>query len=104
MSTREVAALLGLSDKTLANWRCSEEGRGPPFHKFGGRVRYKRSEVLAWIDENRHCTTLEYRSDVRVVSEAQATRRAVALAAIDRERAELWQRIADLNAQAETLE
>jgi len=60
--------------------------------------------VLAWIDENRHCTTLEYGPHVRVVSEAQGTRRAAELAAIDRERAELWQRIADLNAQAETLE
>jgi excisionase family DNA binding protein len=45
-----VAELLGLQRNTLEKWRV--RGEGPPFAKFGGRVRYRRSDVLAWIEKN----------------------------------------------------
>lgn len=46
MTTREAAALLGVSMGTMERWRF--EGRGPRFYRWGVRgtiVRYDRSEV-----------------------------------------------------------
>ena len=42
----EVAELLGLSPRTLQNWRLN--GEGPPFGKFGRSVRYSVATVEAW--------------------------------------------------------
>ena len=48
LSVPEVAALLGLSRVTLANWRCT--GKGPRWVKLGGRaVRYRRSDLEHFI-------------------------------------------------------
>ena len=55
MSTREVAAFLGLSPRTLDRYRVS--GAGPKFHKFGNRVRYLRTDVEAWAAERRYSST-----------------------------------------------
>lgn len=47
----EVAELLGVSRQTLANWRSMR--RGVPFVRIGGRsggrIRYKASDVRAFI-------------------------------------------------------
>ncbi len=51
MSTREVAAFLGLSPRTLDRYRVT--GDGPPFHRFGNRVRYARADVEAWASARR---------------------------------------------------
>ncbi|MYE59960.1 MAG: helix-turn-helix domain-containing protein [Alphaproteobacteria bacterium] len=51
MTTRDVAAFLGLSPRTLDRYRVS--GTGPGFHKFGNRVRYLRADVVAWAAERR---------------------------------------------------
>lgn len=37
---------------TLANWRT--RGEGPPFTKFGARVRYPLPELKAWEAKNLH--------------------------------------------------
>lgn len=52
----EVAGLLGVTDKTLANWRC--QGREDlPFYRVGGRaIRYRRGDVIAFRDKQR-CTS-----------------------------------------------
>ena len=55
MSTREAAALLGLSPRTLDRYRVN--GEGPPFHRFGNRVRYLRTDVEAWAAERRMTST-----------------------------------------------
>jgi hypothetical protein len=51
LTAREACGLARVAEKTLANWRSL--GIGPPFKKLspgkGGRVRYKRSDVLAWL-------------------------------------------------------
>ena len=55
ISTREVAAFLGLSPRTLDRYRVT--GAGPKFHKFGNRVRYLRADVEAWAAERRYSST-----------------------------------------------
>lgn len=44
----EVAEMLGVPVGTLANWRY--QGRGPAFVKVGRHVRYRRSDVVRWIE------------------------------------------------------
>ena len=55
MGTRELAAFLGLSPRTLDRYWVS--GGGPKFHKFGNRVRYARADVEAWAAERRYSST-----------------------------------------------
>jgi len=43
-----VGQLLGLSHRTLDRYRAT--GRGPAWYKFGGAVRYRRSDVIAWAE------------------------------------------------------
>ncbi len=48
---RAVAELLNVAEGTLAAWRSS--GRVPlPYLKFGGLVRYRRSDVEAFVAAN----------------------------------------------------
>jgi predicted DNA-binding transcriptional regulator AlpA len=47
MSPEQVAKLVGLSEKRLADFRAT--GEGPPHFKHARAVRYKRSEVEAWL-------------------------------------------------------
>lgn len=52
LTTAETASLTGFSEKTHRNWRC--DGIGPPYVRVGGRaVRYRESELRAWIDSLR---------------------------------------------------
>ncbi|MGW7106999.1 helix-turn-helix transcriptional regulator [Streptomyces xanthophaeus] len=52
MSPRQVHAAYGFSPQTLANWRWT--GKGPDYIKTspgrGGRIKYKRSAIEAWLD------------------------------------------------------
>ncbi len=50
MDTDSTAAYLGFSAKTLRNWRS--EGDGPPYVKFGNRVRYDRRVVDRWLEKH----------------------------------------------------
>ncbi|MFI8593864.1 helix-turn-helix transcriptional regulator [Microbacterium sp. NPDC078428] len=47
-SRPQVSAYTGISVQTLARW--AGEGKGPKFVKAGGRVLYRKRDVLAWID------------------------------------------------------
>lgn len=40
--------------QTLANWRSKR--KGPPFQKFGTRVRYPLASLAAWEAANLHTT------------------------------------------------
>ena len=51
MKTKEAAALLSLSPRTLETYRW--RGGGPAFSRFGSSVRYLRSHVVAWAAERR---------------------------------------------------
>jgi hypothetical protein len=55
MTPRQLATELGLSVGTLANMRY--RGTGPVFVKAGQIIRYKRADVQAWLDGNRHTRT-----------------------------------------------
>ena len=57
LSTREAADYLGLSARTLDRYRVS--GDGPVFHRFGGRVRYLRSDLDAWAAKRRRVSTAD---------------------------------------------
>lgn len=45
----DAAALLGLSPRTLSQWRWT--GIGPRFHKFGRAVRYKLSDLIEYVEK-----------------------------------------------------
>lgn len=47
MYAEETAQIVRKSVHTLANWRS--QGKGPKWHRFAGRIVYKRSEVEEWI-------------------------------------------------------
>ena len=55
LSTREAAAWLGLSPRTLDRYRVS--GDGPAFHRFGGRVRYLAADLDDWAGARRRLST-----------------------------------------------
>jgi len=57
IDTRRAAAWLGLSRRTLEDYRVS--GQGPAFHRFGNRVRYRRADLDAWAARRRATTTAE---------------------------------------------
>ena len=50
MTTKQLANVLGFASKTLSNQRVL--GTGIPFIKIGNAVRYKRSDVETYIEEN----------------------------------------------------
>jgi excisionase family DNA binding protein len=50
LTSRELAAVLGFSTATIVDW--AEAGKVPVF-KVGGRLRFRESEVLAWLEERR---------------------------------------------------
>lgn len=61
LNEREVASLLGISVRTVQDWRQS--GDGPPFLKLSkrkrGAVRYDPRDVQAYVRERRVQTTDE---------------------------------------------
>ena len=48
MTVPDVKEHTHLSQATLARWRA--EGIGPRFIRIGRSVRYRRDDVLAWIE------------------------------------------------------
>ena len=43
------AAILGVTPQTLAVWRCSKR-YALPYLKIGRLVRYRRADLLAWLE------------------------------------------------------
>lgn len=55
---REAASFLGYSVRALQNWRV--RGGGPDFVKISGRsIRYRRREMIAWIEGRIRSNTSE---------------------------------------------
>ncbi|MEQ6331031.1 helix-turn-helix domain-containing protein [Pseudomonas chengduensis] len=56
LTPEQAAALLGLSVKTLATWRST--GRHAlAFIRCGTRIRYRRSDLDAWLAQRQHTST-----------------------------------------------
>ena len=55
LAAEEVAEILGVSVRTLTDWRY--EGRGPAYYRYGGKgpgscqVRYALPDVKAWLEQ-----------------------------------------------------
>jgi excisionase family DNA binding protein len=57
LTPEEAAALLGVPERTLANWRTrAHKGGGPPWFVFGHIVRYARADLVAWMQKHRRGT------------------------------------------------
>jgi predicted DNA-binding transcriptional regulator AlpA len=61
LTEREAADLLTLSVKTLWNWRLS--GYGPPHLKVGRLVRYRQSDLKAWLKSCERASTSDRGDD-----------------------------------------
>lgn len=60
LNEAEVAEMTGLSKRTLQAWRY--RGGGPPFIKLGRAVRYRKSDIVEWINEQAVRSTAEHTS------------------------------------------
>jgi excisionase family DNA binding protein len=49
MTLTEMCELLGVSESTAYYWR--QIGKGPKGARIGKNLRYRRTEVMAWVDE-----------------------------------------------------
>lgn len=62
LDNEQTAALLGIKPNTLEIWRT--KGRGPAFCKLGhakqSPIRYRRSVVTGWLDEQSFASTSAY--------------------------------------------
>lgn len=50
LDEKSLCALLSISSVTATKWRA--KAKGPPFIKVGRLVRYRRSDVEAWLRVN----------------------------------------------------
>lgn len=50
LSNRDVCRMLHVSSRTLQDWR--DTGK-IPFIQIKGKILYKKSEVLKWLEQNR---------------------------------------------------
>lgn len=57
LDTIQAAEYLGLQKTTLEAWRC--RGGGPRFVKLGRSVRYRQSDLDAWIESRIRDNTVE---------------------------------------------
>lgn len=47
----QAAKLLNVSMRTLQAWRC--RNMGPAFIRVGRAIRYRRADLIAWLQSNR---------------------------------------------------
>jgi excisionase family DNA binding protein len=50
LTTDDAAALLGVPSRTVEDWRLRR--MGPPYVRLGRHVRYRREDLVAWLEEN----------------------------------------------------
>ena len=49
-SRKQMEAFTGVSAQTFARWAV--EGKGPRITRLGQAVRYRKADVLAWLEES----------------------------------------------------
>lgn len=50
LAEMQAADLLNLSSRTLQAWRA--KGVGPAFVRAGRAIRYRRRDLIAWVESN----------------------------------------------------
>ena len=50
LTTKQAAAQIGVSPKTLISWRMRRQG--PPYRKLGRKVLYSAAELNRWVKAN----------------------------------------------------
>lgn len=56
MTPTELSELIGVEEKTLANWRTAGK-TGPRFVKVGNRILYRRATVERWLEALERAST-----------------------------------------------
>lgn len=56
--TKTASKIVGLSVSTLTKLRLT--GGGPRYLRLGRAIRYRRSDLNAWMDASSHTSTSEY--------------------------------------------
>jgi len=64
MNIGQAAAYIGIAKSTLYTWRTRRPGFGPRAVKAGGALRYRRSDLDAWIEAHAEALDLEPAADV----------------------------------------
>jgi len=57
LKTAEAAEYLGLSIRTLENWRYQGKGRGPKVTPLDRTIRYDLRDLDVWIEEQKESAT-----------------------------------------------
>lgn len=55
LKEEQVAKRLNVSRRTLQGWRL--EGKGPPYHRIEGGIRYDKTELLRYVASTRRRST-----------------------------------------------
>lgn len=72
LTPREVALLIRVPEPTLRRWRSA--GAGPAYLQLGGHtVRYRRGDVIAWLDAKRRDETSSDHGQSRATDPASAS-------------------------------
>jgi predicted DNA-binding transcriptional regulator AlpA len=50
LNEKEAARFLSMSYRTLQSWRSA--GEGPSYLKLGRSIRYRRGDLLTWVNES----------------------------------------------------
>ena len=50
MNTKDAAEYLGLAMSTLEKWRTMEPRFGPPIVRLGAQVRYRKTDLDAFVE------------------------------------------------------
>lgn len=72
MNIAQAAAYIGIAKSTLYTWRTRRPGFGPRAVKAGGALRYRRSDLDAWIEA--HAETLDLEAETGVDEAGRGSR------------------------------
>lgn len=64
MNIAQAAAYVGIAKSTLYTWRTRRPGFGPRAVKAGGALRYRLSDLDAWIEAHTEALDLQPEMDV----------------------------------------
>lgn len=73
----QAAAYLAIPKATLYTWRTRRAGFGPPAVKMGGCLRYRRSDLDAWVAQ--HVESFEGAEDTAETTALPTQRSGVSL-------------------------